>query len=199
MDVETRVASKPVLNRRQIRLTAVCGSFASFATVRVLQCVAFIGCVSSVLAITASTRASSIVRGAPDRGASSSPSSRDSRNARATCTRFALRSRVAPRRLCSRNSDAGRALDAALFSDFFEVEVLEQNERANTRRRLGRPHILWNGGQRILQSSMVLIQQTAHGTKVSKMTLAAGLRVEFIQGEDDQEGRMLWDFWRAPR
>ncbi len=38
-------------------------------------------------------------------------------------------------------------------------------------------------------SSMVLIQQTAHGTKLATMMKAAGLRVEFIQGEDDQEGR----------
>lgn len=39
------------------------------------------------------------------------------------------------------------------------------------------------------QSSMVLIQQTAHGEVLRQKMLAAGLRVEFIQGEDDQDGR----------
>lgn len=38
-------------------------------------------------------------------------------------------------------------------------------------------------------SSMVLIQQTAHGKKLDAQMTKAGLRVEFIQGEDDQEGR----------
>jgi hypothetical protein len=65
---------------RQIRDTAVCDRPASRAIERVLQCVAVSGTLSSVLAITASTRASSIVRGAPGRGASSSPSSRCSTN-----------------------------------------------------------------------------------------------------------------------
>lgn len=38
-------------------------------------------------------------------------------------------------------------------------------------------------------TSMVLIQQTAHGTLLAAKLTAAGLRVEFIQGEDDQVGR----------
>jgi superfamily II DNA or RNA helicase len=38
-------------------------------------------------------------------------------------------------------------------------------------------------------TSMVLIQQTAHGTLLVDKLTAAGLRVEFIQGEDDQAGR----------
>ena len=38
-------------------------------------------------------------------------------------------------------------------------------------------------------SSMVLIQQTAHGKILQEMMTTAGLRVEFIQGEDDQDGR----------
>lgn len=38
-------------------------------------------------------------------------------------------------------------------------------------------------------SSMVLIQQTAHGEKLVGLMAARGLRVEFIQGEDDQDGR----------
>lgn len=59
-------------NARQMRETAVCVSPISRAMVRVLQCVAPAGRLSNVLAITASTRASSIVRGAPERGASSS-------------------------------------------------------------------------------------------------------------------------------
>ena len=49
---------------------------ASRAMMRVLQCVAPSGTDSSVLAITASTCASTIVRGAPVRGASSRPASR---------------------------------------------------------------------------------------------------------------------------
>ena len=52
-----------------MRDTAVCDTAISRAIVRVLQCVALAGTDSSVLAITASTRASSIVRGAPGRGA----------------------------------------------------------------------------------------------------------------------------------
>lgn len=47
---------------------------------RIHQCVAPSGIVSSVLAMTASTCVSLIVRGAPGRGASSSPSSRCSTN-----------------------------------------------------------------------------------------------------------------------
>jgi superfamily II DNA or RNA helicase len=38
-------------------------------------------------------------------------------------------------------------------------------------------------------NSMVLVQHTAHGDTVKRMMLAAGLRVEFIQGEDDHAGR----------
>lgn len=38
-------------------------------------------------------------------------------------------------------------------------------------------------------SSMVLIQQTKHGEILQRMLTAAGLRVDFIQGEDDQDGR----------
>lgn len=38
-------------------------------------------------------------------------------------------------------------------------------------------------------TSMVLIQQTKHGDILRELLTAAGLRVEFIQGEDDQDGR----------
>jgi superfamily II DNA or RNA helicase len=38
-------------------------------------------------------------------------------------------------------------------------------------------------------TSMVLVQHTAHGETVRRLMLAAGLRVDFIQGEDDQDGR----------
>lgn len=38
-------------------------------------------------------------------------------------------------------------------------------------------------------TSMVLVQQTAHGERLVSMMQAEGLRVEFIQGEDDQDGR----------
>lgn len=38
-------------------------------------------------------------------------------------------------------------------------------------------------------SSMVLVQQTRHGDVLVEKMAAAGLRVEFIQGEDDQVGR----------
>lgn len=40
-------------------------------------------------------------------------------------------------------------------------------------------------------SSMVLIQQTKHGEVLTDAMRKRGLRVEFIQGEDDQEGRKL--------
>jgi hypothetical protein len=70
-----RLQSEGAPDARQ-RETAVCDKPASRAMVRVLQCVAASGTLSSVLAITASTRASPIVRGAPGRGASSRPSSR---------------------------------------------------------------------------------------------------------------------------
>ena len=46
---------------------------ASFAIKRLLQCVLAAGLVSSVLVMTSSTFASSMVRGAPERGASTSP------------------------------------------------------------------------------------------------------------------------------
>jgi hypothetical protein len=65
---------------RQMRVTAVCESAISRAIVRVLQCVALAGTDSSVLAMTASTCASAIVRGAPVRGASSKPSRRSVTN-----------------------------------------------------------------------------------------------------------------------
>lgn len=38
-------------------------------------------------------------------------------------------------------------------------------------------------------TSMVLVQQTAHGDRLVKMMAAHGLRVEFIRGENDQAGR----------
>lgn len=38
-------------------------------------------------------------------------------------------------------------------------------------------------------TSMVLVQQTAHGERLATMMRAEGLRVEFIQGEDDQDER----------
>jgi hypothetical protein len=52
------------------------------AIVRVLQCVAPLGVVSSVLTITASTSSSEIVRGPPTRGSSNKPSSRLAMNRR---------------------------------------------------------------------------------------------------------------------
>jgi len=54
-----------------MRETAVCDRSISWPIVRVLQRVAPAATDSSVLAITASTRASSMLRGAPGRGASS--------------------------------------------------------------------------------------------------------------------------------
>jgi hypothetical protein len=47
-----------------------------FAMPRELQCVAFLGTLAKVVTITASTRASSIVRGAPERASSRRPSTR---------------------------------------------------------------------------------------------------------------------------
>ena len=84
---------------RQMRLTAVCDRPASRAIVRVLQCVAPAGTLSSVLAITASMRASSIVRGAPGRGASSSPSRRYSTKRARHFDTFAASPAVVLRRL----------------------------------------------------------------------------------------------------
>lgn len=74
LNVSWRCGCKP--KARQMRETAVCEGPASLAMLRVLQCVAPRGTLSSVLAITASTRASSMVLGAPKRGASSRPSRR---------------------------------------------------------------------------------------------------------------------------
>jgi len=64
----------------QMRDTALCDMPSSCAMRRVLQCAAPSGTLSSVLATTASTRASSIVRRAPVRGASSNPSNLCSMN-----------------------------------------------------------------------------------------------------------------------
>ena len=55
-----------------MRVTAVCDT----SIRRVLQCVAPLGTDSSLRVITASTRASSMLRGAPERGVSSRPSRR---------------------------------------------------------------------------------------------------------------------------
>lgn len=38
-------------------------------------------------------------------------------------------------------------------------------------------------------TGMVLVQQTAHGERLADMLRTEGLRAEFIQGEDDQDGR----------
>lgn len=38
-------------------------------------------------------------------------------------------------------------------------------------------------------SGMILVNQTAHGEKLKQAVAEAGLKVEFIQGEDDQKGR----------
>ena len=75
LNVSWRCGCNP--KARQMRETAVCESPVALAIVRVLQCVAPRGTLSSVLAITASTRASSMVLGAPERSASSRPSRRD--------------------------------------------------------------------------------------------------------------------------
>jgi hypothetical protein len=78
LKVSWRCGCKP--NARQMREMAVCDIFISPAMVRVLQCVALRGTDSSVRAITTSTLASSMVLGAPVRGASSSPSRRCTTN-----------------------------------------------------------------------------------------------------------------------
>ena len=74
LNVSCRCGCRP--KARQMRETAVCDRPASRAMLRVLQWVAPAGTLSNVLAITASTRASSIERGAPGRGASRRPSRR---------------------------------------------------------------------------------------------------------------------------
>ena len=57
-------------NARQIRLTALWLIPVAAAIERVDQCVAVLGCSSSVLMITRSTSSSLIVRGFPGRGSS---------------------------------------------------------------------------------------------------------------------------------
>ncbi len=74
LNVSCRCGCRP--KARQMRETAVCDRPASRAMERVLQWVAPAGTLSNVLAITASMRVSSMLRGAPGRGASSRPSSR---------------------------------------------------------------------------------------------------------------------------
>jgi hypothetical protein len=61
-------------NARQIRLTADCDIPVAAAVERVDQCVAPVGCSSSVFTITRSTSSSLIVRGLPGRGSSCKPS-----------------------------------------------------------------------------------------------------------------------------
>jgi hypothetical protein len=73
LNISCRCGCKP--NARQMRGTAVCDKPVSRAMLRLLQCVASAGTLSNVLAIDASTRASSIVQGVPGRDASKSPSS----------------------------------------------------------------------------------------------------------------------------
>ena len=75
------------LNARQMRDTVDWLRPSSSASVRVLQCVASLVLVSSVRVTTTCTRASSIVRGRPERGSSSSPSSpRSAKRFRHVCT-----------------------------------------------------------------------------------------------------------------
>jgi hypothetical protein len=61
---------------RQIRPIVLWLKSAALAVERVLQCVSSGGVVSSVLTITASMVSSAMVRGAPTRGSSYSPSKR---------------------------------------------------------------------------------------------------------------------------
>ena len=61
LNVSCRCGCKP--KARQMRNTAVCDMQRALAIVLVLQCVVPTGTLSSVLAMTASTRVSSIVRG----------------------------------------------------------------------------------------------------------------------------------------
>src|SRR5579863_1156288 len=64
---------------RQMRTIAVCDSPVCSAINRLLQCVLFFGIDSKVAVITSSTSSSVMVRGAPGRGSSNSPSSRFTR------------------------------------------------------------------------------------------------------------------------
>jgi hypothetical protein len=74
LKVSARCGRKP--NARQMRDIAVWLIPARRAIARVLQWVAFLGASSSVSAIRRSTAVSRMLRGAPQRGASASPSSR---------------------------------------------------------------------------------------------------------------------------
>jgi len=98
LKVSARCGRRP--KARQIRLTAVWLIPARFAIERVLQCVASGGASSSVSATSRSTAASSIRRGAPGRGASTSPSSRCAAKRRrqvATVGRLTPSARATPR------------------------------------------------------------------------------------------------------
>ena len=74
LKLSTRCGFRP--KARQILEIADCDIPSAAAIDLVDQCVALGGCSSSVVTITASTCASVIVRGAPGRGSSCSPSSR---------------------------------------------------------------------------------------------------------------------------
>ena len=74
----TRCGCNP--KARQMRTMAVCDRPVCLAIRRVLQCVALAGIDSKVFVITRSTWRSVMVRGAPTRGSSNSPSSRNCRN-----------------------------------------------------------------------------------------------------------------------
>ena len=74
LKLSTRCGFRP--KARQILEIADCDIPSAAAIDLVDQCVALGGCSSSVVTITASTCASVIVRGAPGRGSSRSPSSR---------------------------------------------------------------------------------------------------------------------------
>jgi hypothetical protein len=65
LNVSIRCGCKP--KARQMRSTLETDKPLVFAMPRELQCVAFLGTLAKVVTITASTRASSIVRGAPER------------------------------------------------------------------------------------------------------------------------------------
>src|SRR5262245_1179960 len=80
-------------NACQIRCTVEADTPDTLAISRVLQCVAFVGCVSSVFVTICSMRSSPILRGAPQRGSSERPPRRCRANLpRQDCTVL----RVAP-------------------------------------------------------------------------------------------------------
>src|SRR5262245_30158299 len=131
---------------RQMRCTALRLSPLAVAIDRVLQWVASAGVVSRVRVITASTCASLIVRGAPGRGSSRSPSRRRLRNRARHLPTVCLVSRSSRATIVlvlpaahSRISRARCATACAVFGRRAHCSRTSRSARVNVRGGIGRP------------------------------------------------------------